>query len=406
VGFLAHCVGAANRLELTQGTHSKQGAEEGQAITAAKAGGQLVIQDQSPGTSRRQSVLEQPIPAYNKGVKTFALDFIRATLLGMTRSFIMTARKIAIKATALALSLTAAVVWAAQSAHPSSTDLLQFLPDGSGVVIVDFDKVTTSSVWSSSANQKGLKDTLEKVQPGITELVNFSDIRTMAVATQGFDLNNIAGVATGNFNQSEILSRLRANTKIKLSSEQYKGLELQLITIQDGSGSRKDAAFALYDATTLIAGTARGVRAVVDTKLSGKNSMAQNAKLTAALAEVQPAAIRFALTSTSAITSSELPIQNFSSISLIFGTIDLTSSVDFSATLRSDSGEHAKSIAESLNGLLSMARGYLGAGDPKLAPFAELLKTVTITNAEADIKVTGNLSMDLLNTLLGVNRKR
>lgn len=318
----------------------------------------------------------------------------------------MTAKRMAIKATVLALSLTAAVVWAAQSAQPSSTDLLQFLPDGSGVVVVDFDKVTTSSVWSSSANQKGIKDTLEKVQPGITELVNLSDIRMMVVAVGGFDLNNIAGVATGNFNQSDILSRLSANTKIKLSSEKYKGLELQRIAFLSGSGSGKDAAFAFYDATTLIAGTANGVRAVIDTKLSGKNSMAQNAKLTAALAEVQPAAIRFAFTPTSAITSSELPIQNFSSISLIFGTIDLASSVDLNATLRSDSGEHAKSIADSLNGLLSMAKGYLGAaGDPKWAPFAEALKTVNITNAEGDIKITGNLSMDLLNTLLGVNRK-
>lgn len=321
----------------------------------------------------------------------------------------MIKKRIALKAAVLAVSLAAAMMWAARQAYPSSTDLLQFLPDGTGVVVVDFDKVTASSLWSSGANQKGIKDTLEKFQPGIGDIVNPSDIRAIAVAIEGFDFKNVAGVATGSFDQSDILARLKADTRVKLTSEKYKGLDLHHVSLTDAPGSKRDSAFAFHDANTVIVGTANGVRAAVDAKLSGKNSMAQNAKLTAALAEVQPAAIRFALAAPSAISglqSGELPIPDLSSISLIFGTIDLSSGVDFNATLRSDSGEHAKSIAERLNGLLSMAKGFLGsAGDPKFAPFVEVLKTVNITNAETDIKVTGNLPMELLNTLLGGNRK-
>ena len=316
-------------------------------------------------------------------------------------------KRIGVQLTALAAFITAIGIWSARPAYPSSTELLQFLPDGTGVVVVDFDKVTASTLWSSS--QKGIRDTLEKFQPGISDLVNPEDIRAVAVALEGLELKNVTGVVTGSFNQSEVLGRLKSNSRINLTSEKYKNLDLYHVGSSNASAKR-DLAFAFYEAGTLIVGTPSGVRAAIDTKVTGKNSIAQNSKLTAALAEVQPAAVRFALTNTPAMTSGlqsgELPVPDFSTISLIFGTIDLGSGMDFNATLRSDTGEHAKSIAERLNALLSMAKGFLGgAGDPKFAPFLEVLKTVNISSAEADVKVTGNLPMEVLSTLLGGNRK-
>jgi hypothetical protein len=317
-------------------------------------------------------------------------------------------KRFGLQATALALTLTAVVGWAARPGYHSSADLLQFLPDGSGVIVVDFQRVTASSLWSSG--QKSIKDTLEKIQPGTADLINPADIQTMAVAIQSLDLDNVVGVAAGNFNQSDVLTRLRADQKIKLTTEKYKNHDVHTVSQMAASGSSKDVAFAFYDAGTVIVGKPAGVRAAIDTKLGERTSIAQNAKLTGALAEVPPSAIKFALVPTTAMTnglqSNDLPLPDFSSIRLIFGAVDLASGLDLTATLRSDTSEHAKSIADRLNGLLSMAKGYLGAvGNSKMAPAVEALKTVNITNADADVKITGSLPMDLLNSLLGINRK-
>ena len=315
-------------------------------------------------------------------------------------------KKYAFQATALALTLTAVVGWAARPAANSSADLLQFLPDGSGVILVDFQKVTASSLWSSG--QKSIKDTLEKIEPGTADLLNLKDIQTMAVAIQGLSIDNFLGVATGTFNQSAILAQLKTDQKIKLSTEKYKNVDVHLAATV--AGSKHDVSFAFYDASTIIVGKPAGVRAAIDTKLGEKTSIAQNAKLTGALAEVPPSAIKFALVPTPAMTSglqsNDLPFPDFASIKLVFGAVDLASGLDLTATLRTDTGEQAKSIADRLNGLLSMAKGYLGAaGNSKLAPAFEALKTVNITNTDTDVRITGSVPMDLLNSLLGANRK-
>lgn len=318
-------------------------------------------------------------------------------------------KRFALQATALALTLTAVVAWAARPGYHSSADLLQFLPDGSGVIVVDFQKVISSSVWS--AGQKSIKDTLEKIQPGTSDLINPAEIQAMAVAIQGgLDLDNVVGVASGTFNHSDVLAGLKADQKIKLATEKYKNIDVYTASQAATSGSRKDVSFAFYDSGTVVVGKTAGVRASIDTKLGERSSIAQNAKLTGALAEVPPSAIKFALVPTTAMTSglqaNDLPLPDFSSIKLIFGAVDLASGLDLTATLRSDTGEHAKSIADRLNGLLSMAKGYLGAvGDSKMRPAVEALKTVNISNADTDVKITGSLPMDLLNSLLGINRK-
>jgi hypothetical protein len=312
-------------------------------------------------------------------------------------------KKFALQATALALTLTAVVGWAARPVANASADLLQFLPDGSGVILVDFQKVIASSLWSSG--QKSIKDTLEKIEPGIADLINPTDIQTMAVAIQGLSMDNVVAVATGSFNQSAVLARLKADTKIRVSTEKYKNIDVHLAS-SVGTGSKNDVTFAFYDASTVIVGKSAGVRASIDTKLGERASMAQNAKLTGALAEVPPSAIKFALVPTPAMTtglqSNDLPFPDFASIKLVFGAVDLASGLDLTAILRTDTGEQAKSIAERLNGLLSMAKGYLGAaGNTKLAPAVEALKTINITNADADVRITGSVPMDLLNSLLG-----
>jgi hypothetical protein len=169
-------------------------------------------------------------------------------------------------------------------------------------------------------------------------------------------------------------------------------------------------AFAFYDASTVVAGSAEAVRASIDVKTGAKPGVLKNEKLAASLAQNPAAAIRFALVITPAMTSglsSELPIPDFSSVNLIFGTIDVSYGVELNATLRNDTAEHAKSIAERLNGLLEMAKGYLGStSDPKLLPVVDALKTISITTADVDVRITGNVPMDLLTRLLPASERK
>jgi hypothetical protein len=110
---------------------------------------------------------------------------------------------------------------------------------------------------------------------------------------------------------------------------------------------------------------------------------------------------------TEGLKSNDFPLPEFSSISLVFGTIDVGAGLDINATLRSDNAEHAKSIAERLNGLLSMVKGLVVlGGDAKMAAIAEALKSVNIVNSDIDVKITGNLPMDLLNTLISSSAKK
>ena len=132
-------------------------------------------------------------------------------------------------------------------------------------------------------------------------------------------------------------------------------------------------------------------------------SIAQNTKLTEGLAATSGAAVRFALEMTSSLAG-KLPtgqMGDFNSIKLIFGSVDVTTAIDLNATLRNDTAEHAHALAAQLNGLLEMARGFLGAAnDPKMAPLVAALKTVNITGSDLDVHITGNLPMEVLAQLL------
>jgi hypothetical protein len=89
------------------------------------------------------------------------------------------------------------------------------------------------------------------------------------------------------------------------------------------------------------------------------------------------------------------------------GAVDVGSGIDINATLRSDNAEHAKAISDRLNALLTMASGFLSSmGNAKMAPVAEALKNFSIVRTDTDVKITGNLPMELLNSLLSSSIKK
>jgi hypothetical protein len=338
-------------------------------------------------------------------------------------------RRVTVVAILLALAISAGVNrTSARSAAQSGSDLLQFLPDGNAVVVIDVQKMTASSLWSAINSQDKFKSNLDKMNSEFSELgVKLGDLQTIALAFPSSDTNNPVVAITGGFDQTDLLTRLRANGKIKLTSEKYKNHDIYKVesvpaatkeqpkenkpAASDGNANvtakgKSDGSFAFYDAKTVVLGSPDSVRASIDTKTGAKSSIAQNAKLSEALAQNPAAAVRFAVNVTPAMTSgiqsNQIPLPDFSSVKLIFGSVDVASGVDLIATLRNDTAEHAKNIADRLNGLLEMVRGYIStmSNDPKMAVFAGALKTLSVTGNDVDVKISGSLSVEVLNQII------
>ena len=336
-------------------------------------------------------------------------------------------RKIAFLSLLVMFALSAGVKLSpAWSATPAS--LLDALPDGTAVAVIDFQKIAGSSLWATINAQDKLKSEIDKAQSEMANLgVTLSDVHTVAlVFSSGFNSPTVA--VSGGFDQNGLLERLRTIPRVSLTSEKYKGIDIYKARSVAAPSESKDlsasgsaragktpaakdgTSFVFYDASTLVAGSSQAVRASVDVKTGAIPGLTQNTQLSEALAQNPAAAVRFALTLTPAMTSGlksgDLPV-DFSSIRLVFGSIDVGSGIDLNATLRSDNAENAKSISEKLNALLTMASGLLGSmTDPKMTSIAEALKAVTVTAADADVKITGNLPMALLNSLMSMSTKK
>lgn len=340
-------------------------------------------------------------------------------------------RRIVFLAILVAVTVSTSVKWSSAQPATRAGDVLGLLPDGGAVAVIDFQKIAGSSLWATINTQEKFKSAIDKVQSEMGDLgLKLSDVHTLALVFPTASMNNPTIAVTGGFEQNDLLARLRTNGKVKLTSEKYKNYDIYKVSslpaalppkersgtkpgaaVSITAGTKHETSFVFHDAATVVTGSLEAVRASIDVMTGARQSITGNGRLTEALAQNPAAAIRFALAITPAMTSglqsSELPIPDFSSVGLVFGTIDVASGLDLNITLRNDTAQHATSVAERLNGLLGMAKGFLGAmTDPKIAPIAEALKTVNIISADVDVRITGSLPMDLLTSLLSSSAKK
>lgn len=317
------------------------------------------------------------------------------------------------------------VTRASAPSTPQPADLLRILPDGNGVVLLDLQKITGSALWSTVSAQQKLKGVIDKAQSDIADLgFKLNDVRAIALVFPSTNFNNPVAAIDGVFDQKDLLDRLRASSKIKLTSEKYKNFDVYNVKPLPPSDSKSSpgstngkaatvksgTSFVFRDTSTIVVGETDVVRASIDVISGARPSMSQNAQLTDGLAQNAPAAVKFAIAVTPAMTNSlhsgDLPI-DFATLKLVFGSIDVSSGIELNATLRSDSAEHAKSLADRLNGLLDMARGFLGAsGSAKSASIVDALKAVSITSSNIDVKIIGSFPADLLSSLFNPSERK
>jgi hypothetical protein len=284
-------------------------------------------------------------------------------------------------------------------------DPLELLPDGMGVAVINVKQMVASDVWALVMGSNKATHALQKAESELSSVgLKVSDLAGVAVSIPAAPSTSAVVVASGSFNPSDILAKLRDNSNVKLTSEKYKGLDVYR-AVYTAATNHSDVSFAFYDSGTAVVGPAPGVHSAIDVHIGDKPSMAKNAALDQVMAQNASAAIRFALVppngSLSSIQSdNKIPLPDFSSVNLIFGTVAVTSSVDINATLRSDTADHAKAISSQLNSLLSMAKGFLSSSNPKNAPIADALKTVTINDNGGDVTISASLSKDVISQLI------
>src|SRR5215469_6605121 len=283
-------------------------------------------------------------------------------------------------------------------------DPLELLPDGAGVAVINIKQMVASDVWTMVMGSSKATRAIEKAEADLNAIgLKVSDLGGVAVAIPLGPNSPAVAAAIGNFNPSAIVAKLKDNSNVKVTSDKYKSFDVYRV-VSTAANNHSDVSLAFYDSGTAIVGPAVGVRAAIDVRAGDKPSMAKNATLDQVMAQNSSAAIRFAVVppngSLSSIQSEKIPLPDFSSINLIFGTVGLTSSVDINATLRTDTSDHAKAISSQLNSLLSMAKGFLSSSNPKMAPVAEALKTVTINDTGGDVTISASLSKDVITQLM------
>ena len=136
-------------------------------------------------------------------------------------------RKIGFLMVVVALTVVAGVkLSAARSATPTG-DLLEALPDGIGVAVVDFQKIAGSSLWATINAQEKFKRAIDKAQSEMSDLgVKLSDVHSVAMVFPAAGMNSPTVALTGGFEQTDLLTRLRAGGKVKLTSEKYKDFDI------------------------------------------------------------------------------------------------------------------------------------------------------------------------------------
>jgi hypothetical protein len=308
-------------------------------------------------------------------------------------------KRITIVALTLMLAIGIGIANSAARSAPAS-ELLNSLPNGNGVVLVNVRAVLGSPLFA----QGKLKAALEKVEAEISQVgLRISDVDSAAISFSSGKFKDPTIIVSGTFDQANLLARAKDSGKVKISSQKYKNLDVYSVTdVKAAAGKApNDMAFAFLDASTVVAGNAAAVRASIDTRSGEVPNITKNAKLMEGLSQSAASPIRFAMEispdMTKGFESAGIPMPKFSSVQMVFGSVNLDAGIALDASLRNDTADHAKEMTDQLNGLLSLFKGLIGSSDdPKMAPLVEVIKSVKVSNLNLDVKVTASMPAEIL----------
>ena len=111
-------------------------------------------------------------------------------------------------------------------------EMLKSLPDGTGALVVDIQKVLNSEIWAFALSKAGANNPTNDINLALAKVgMKLVDLNSVAIgfSTSGVDMNNFSGVVRGNFNQTALLDTIKQISKAKLTQEQYKNFDIYTV---------------------------------------------------------------------------------------------------------------------------------------------------------------------------------
>ncbi len=295
---------------------------------------------------------------------------------------------------------------AVPSRAATTPDILEALPAGDGVVVIE-PKALFGTVLPAAV--AGLPEYRDKLNAAVASMksdfgLDLANLRSAGISLfVGADATTSwVAVMTGDFSaiasNEALAAKLDAYSKlhprISVRKLTHEGSTYFLLPETTGSGVvREDVAVALLDGSTAAYGTPSAVRRAIDVRRGAAPAASSVAALTDALALADRAApLRFGMPAPQSLIAAEMKrdpgnpfLKTLSNVRLLFGTLATTSNgAEMKLTARASTADQTGSIAALLSAIIGLGQQATGS-KPELAA---VFDRMTVTTAAPDATLT------------------
>jgi hypothetical protein len=289
---------------------------------------------------------------------------------------------------------------APKAGSAKATDMMALLPvDSQGVVVIDVHRIMqTEFIQKAIAENKDKAKYDEFVQTtGINPQQDIFFFVGAMMGEIGQKEADGAGLVNLKYEKDKILALVQKEGG-QLTTEEYDGLTIYRTPPADG---KKPMSIVFLDASNILLGTDAAVRKVVDVSKKKADNIWKNENISALLKGLNTTAMfwgGFAIPPDAMKqASSQNPMLSaFSDIRSIVLSFDYKDK-NLLAEIKAMSPDAAKNkqMGDALNGFKALGAGA-AAKEPLLG---ELLNRIEISSAADQVKITANLSEELINGL-------
>ncbi len=317
----------------------------------------------------------------------------------------MNRRKFVITSTISLAVLTVAIAglafysdFAARAFVQDLPSAIRYLPaDSQAVVGMNVQKFIASPAYAQLMEKHGqeIGANLDKLV-AITGVDPRRDLDYIIGASRPSERKG-AGVviAIGRFNPSGITNFINSHaTPIKLD---YKGVTVLMVPESNTTGGQLEKGIAFLSDSEIAAGDLESIHAVLDVR-AGAPGIHTNTALSSLLAQLGPKEMFWFAGDASILSKAPANAQitpAISAIQSIFGTLDITTSVNGRVTVGAKDDTSAGQLADFVRGLVALGN-LAGGQNPDLAA---LVKGVQVTQHSNQFEVTITIPLDLLQKL-------
>ncbi|MGH9753389.1 MAG: hypothetical protein ACREA2_11455 [Blastocatellia bacterium] len=316
------------------------------------------------------------------------------------------------------VSTTGAIKTSATPDAPSpatSDELMAMLPASDLIAVVDvgrtfnelLPKLAGITVGGVDKLAKSIQDFMQKTGIDPSKIHN-AVISLSMDGPQGIGVIVIQGIDP----DAKQIEAVMKEFGSEFTASDYKGKTIYNVVSKAKAPSAgplslktDDIALAALGRRKVAFGDMKAVKQVIDIQ-TGAAKGAAPAAMTGALAETRASAlVRFALNipetlRAEAATQGDL-FKSVAAIKMILGTFDVAndSSLSLDTILRAASQNDATELENGLKGLVELAKGIFGGGDPKTNLIAQLIDQVKIGSKVNDVSLSINLPREIIDQL-------